>query len=58
MDALSHLKKEALADEVEPSEGVVTIGILREVADWGEPSDSDLFQAASDIERYYLEHMK
>lgn len=56
--ALNHFRKTALADELEPSGGVVTLGILREVGDWGEPAGSDLLQAADDIETYYLEVMK
>jgi len=53
-DALTRLKNEASAGTLESSHGVVTIGVLREVADWGDYSESELFQAAKAIERYYL----
>lgn len=57
VSVLNHYKKEALANKIAPSEGIVTTGILREVADWGETSDSELLQASRAIERYYLEFM-
>jgi len=57
IDALTRLKNEASAGTLESSHGVVTIGVLREVADWGEDSESELFQAAKAIERYYLENI-
>ena len=58
VNGLSRYREKALRGELPPSEGVVTIGILREVADWGERSDSALFKAAKDIESYYLQKMK
>ena len=58
VDALSHKRAKALSGKLPPSEGVVTIGVLREVGDWGEHSDSTLLNAARDIEIYYLEKLK
>jgi hypothetical protein len=47
----------AVSGGLEPSGGIVTTGLLREVADWGEPSDSELLKAVQAIERYHLENM-
>jgi len=58
VNGLYKYRTDALNGKLSPSEGVVTIGILREVADWGEASDSTLFKAAKDLESYYLEKMK
>ena len=55
---LSKERDEALGGQTPPSRGIVTLGILREVADWGEPSDSPLFKVAQELERYYKEKMK
>lgn len=58
VNALSLYRDKALSGELPPSEGVVTIGFLKEVADWGEGSDSALLKAARALESYYLEEMK
>jgi hypothetical protein len=58
VNALLQYRDKALSGKLPPSEGVVTIGFLKEVADWGGESDSPLFNAAKDLERYYLEKMK
>jgi hypothetical protein len=54
IEALTRYKDSALAGTLQPSDGVATTGLLREVADWSEPSESELFQAVRAIERYYL----
>ena len=58
VNAMSQYRDKALSGKLQPSKGVVTIGFLKEVADWGEGSDSALFNAAKDLESYYLEKMK
>lgn len=58
VDASFYYGDRALSGELPPSEGVVTIGFLKEVADWGGEWDSELLNAAKDLETYYLEKMK
>lgn len=55
---LSEYREQATSGKLPPSRGVVTIGILREIGDWGETSESALFRAARDLEDYYLDKMK
>lgn len=55
---LSKYREQALSGKLEPSEGVVTLGVLRAVGDWNEPFGSELVKAAKDLEAYYLDHMK
>jgi hypothetical protein len=55
---LSQYREEATSGKLSPSEGTVTLGVLREVGDWGESSDSALFRAARDLEDYYLNQLK
>lgn len=59
VEALSELRERAISGQLEPSRGVVTLGVLREVGDWGsETSESPLFKAARDPEAYHLDEMK
>ena len=58
VEGLSEYKEQALSGKLPPSEGRVTLGILRAVADWGEDDKSPLFTLAQDLERYYLKEMK
>ena len=58
INGLSQYRDQALNGKLPSSGGVVTIGILREVADWGEHANSSLFRAARDLESYYLQRMK
>ena len=52
-------RERAKSGQLEPSRGVVTLGVLREVVDWAsEPLESPLIKAARDLERYYLNEMK
>jgi hypothetical protein len=55
--ALHFYRDAAVSGKLEASNGVVTTGLLREVADWGESSESELFRAVRAIERYHLENM-
>lgn len=49
----------AESGQLEPSRGVVNLGVLREVGDWPtEALDSPLVKAARDLERYYRDEMK
>lgn len=57
-NGLSRYRTRALKGELPPSEGVVTIGVLREVGDWGEPLDSPLLKVAQEIEHYYLNELR
>ena len=55
--ALERYRDDAVSRKLEPSGGIITTGLLREVADWGEPSDSELLKAVQALERYHLENM-
>jgi hypothetical protein len=57
INAMSKLREEALNGKLAPSEGGM-VGILRTVADFDMPLDSDLLKAAKDIEAYYVHQMK
>jgi type II secretory pathway component PulL len=56
--ALQAVRQQAEAGNLEPSRGVVTLGLTRGVADLGEPLDSPLIQALGAIESYYKEHCR
>jgi hypothetical protein len=58
MNAMSKYREKALNGKLAPSGGELTIGILRTVADWDQPLDSELVKAAKDIEAYYVHQMK
>ena len=57
INAMSKCREEALNGNLPPSEGGM-IGILRTVADFDEPLDSELVKAARDIDAYYIHQMK
>ncbi|MFO0039429.1 MAG: hypothetical protein ACK522_10865 [Synechococcaceae cyanobacterium] len=57
-NALQAVRQQAAAGTLEPSRGVVTLGLTRGVADLGEPLDSPLIQALGAIEKYYQEHCR
>ena len=46
IEAISKHREDALNGQLPPSRGIATLGILRTVADWNEPFDSDLLTAA------------
>ena len=58
INAGSKCREKALEGKLAPSGGELTIGILRTVADFDEPLDSELVKAAKDIEAYYVHQMK
>ncbi|MBC1236307.1 hypothetical protein VF14_12780 [Nostoc linckia z18] len=57
INALQSIKTKALNGKLEPSGGVSTLGLAREVADWIEPLDSPLLKAVGSIEEYYQQHL-
>ncbi|RCJ22194.1 hypothetical protein A6S26_22830 [Nostoc sp. ATCC 43529] len=57
INALQSIKSKALNGQLEPSGGVSTLGLAREVADWIEPLDSPLLKAVGGIEEYYQKHL-
>ena len=54
---LETLKQKAISGELEPSQGVATLGLAREVADWSETLDSPLLKAVGQGEGYYQSHL-
>ncbi len=58
INAMSKFREKALNGKLAPSGGELTIGILRTVADFDMPLDSELVKAAKDIESYYVHQMK
>lgn len=55
---LQGIRSQVEAGSLEPSRGVVTLGLTRAVADWGEPLDSPLIKALGQIEAYYRDHCR
>lgn len=53
---LEQLKVATLNDRLSPSQGVITLGLARQVADWIESLDSLLLKALGEIELYYQQH--
>lgn len=56
VSVLQRLKHQVLEDQLEPSKGVLTLGLSREVADWIDSLDSPLLKAVGLIERYYQQY--
>jgi hypothetical protein len=56
VDVLQRLKHQVLDDKLEPSKGVLTLGLSREVADWIDSLDSPLLKAVGLIEQYYQQY--
>ena len=54
---LHHIKANVLSDRLQPSEGTLTLGLARGLADWIEPLNSPLLEAVGAIERYYQQHL-
>lgn len=54
---LQRIKANALSDQLQPSEGTLTLGLARGLADWIEPLNSPLLNAVGAIERYYQQHL-
>ena len=57
IQGLESLKQKAISGELEPSQGVATLGLAREVADWIETLDSPLLKAVGQVEEYYQSHL-
>ena len=53
INILQNLKNQALENQLPPSEGVLTLGLSRGVADWINSLDSPLLKAVGNIEQYY-----
>lgn len=56
MTVLKSLKNQVISRQLEPSRGVLTLGLSREVADWMEPLESPLLKAIGAIEQYYQKY--
>ena len=56
ISVLKSIKNQALAGQLPPSQGIVTLGLAREVADWIDPLDSPLLKAVGKVEREYQKY--
>ena len=56
INILQNLKTQALENQLPPSEGVLTLGLSRGVADWVDSLDSPLLKAVGNIEKYYQQN--
>lgn len=56
ISVLKTIKSQALADQLPPSQGIVTLGLAREVADWIDSLDSPLLKAVGKVEREYQKY--
>ena len=54
---LQQTRKKALEGDLPPSEGTLTLGLAREVADWIESLDSPLLKAVGAVEGYYQQQL-
>ncbi len=55
---LQSLKGKIESGQLEPSGGVLTLGLARQVADTADSLASPLLQAVGEIERFYQERFK
>lgn len=53
---LQAIKTRAINHQLPPSQGTLTLGLARQVADWIDPLDSPLMEAVGAIELYYNHH--
>ncbi|MDB9506830.1 MAG: hypothetical protein ACKPJT_09410 [Microcystis panniformis] len=56
ISVLKTIKSQALAGQLPPSQGIVTLGLAREVADWIDSLDSPLLKAVGKVEREYQKY--
>jgi hypothetical protein len=56
ISVLKTIKNQALAGQLPPSQGIVTLGLAREVADWIDSLDSPLLKAVGKVERNYQKY--
>ncbi|MEH2237653.1 hypothetical protein [Nostoc sp.] len=57
ISALQSIRGKTLIGQLEPSGGISTLGLAREVADWIEPLNSPLLKTVGAIEEYYQKHL-
>jgi hypothetical protein len=55
--ALQSIRSKTLIGKLEPSGGVSTLGLAREVADWIDLLDSPLLKTVGAIEEYYRKYL-
>lgn len=55
---LQSLRQRLEAGQLEPSAGVLTLGLARQVADTAPSLASPLLEAVAELERYYQEHYR
>ncbi len=55
--ALQTIKSWVIADQLEPSQGIITLGLVRGVADCNDFPDSPLLGELRAIEQYYQKHL-
>ena len=53
---LNSIKSQVIAEQLEPSQGILTLGLSRGVADWIDSLDSPVLEAVGAIELYYQQH--
>ena len=53
INILQNLKTQVVENQLTSSEGVLTLGLSRGVADWVDSLDSPLLKAVGNIEKYY-----
>lgn len=58
MTQLQHLKSQVLSQQLESSQGVITLGLSRGVSDWIDSLDSPLLKAVGAIEQFYQQQWK
>ena len=56
ISVLKTIKSQALAGQLPSSQGIVTLGLAREVADWIDSLDSPLLKAVGKVEREYQKY--
>ena len=56
ISVLKTIKSQALAGQLPPSQGIVTLGLAREVADWIDSLDSPLLKEVGKVEREYQKY--
>ena len=53
---LQRIKATALSDQLQPSEGTLTLGLSRGLADWIDPLNSPLMETVGAVELHYQQH--
>lgn len=56
INILQNLKTQVVENQLTSSEGVLTLGLSRGVADWVDSLDSPLLKAVGNIEKYYQQN--